>query len=57
MQGRRVRPHLGLQPRHSPCAEPVTHRLADAEGTQAPVCDGHAIAAREEVVGGRIEPL
>ncbi|MFD1937331.1 hypothetical protein ACFSKW_38265 [Nonomuraea mangrovi] len=52
-----MRPHLGLQPRHSPCAEPVTHRLADAEGTQAPVCDGHAIAAREEVVGGRIEPL
>ncbi|MET9341264.1 hypothetical protein [Nonomuraea sp. NPDC003804] len=29
----------------------------DAEGTQALVCDGHTIDARNRLTGGRIEPL
>ncbi|MEU4725774.1 hypothetical protein AB0G06_39750 [Nonomuraea dietziae] len=42
---------------NAPCAEPATHRLVDAEGTEALICDGHAIDARNRLIGGRIEPL
>ncbi|MEV4162140.1 pentapeptide repeat-containing protein [Nonomuraea dietziae] len=41
----------------TPCAELATHRLVDVEGNQALVCDGHALAARSELTGARLEPL
>lgn len=47
----------GYNRESSPCAEPTTHHLVDAEGTEALICDGHAIDARKRLIGGRIEPL
>ncbi|MGW5680508.1 hypothetical protein [Nonomuraea sp. NPDC003754] len=40
-----------------PCAEHATHRVTDAGGGRALVCDGHAVDARARLDGGRIEPL
>ncbi|MBB3724566.1 hypothetical protein [Nonomuraea dietziae] len=31
---------------NAPCAEPATHRLTDADGVEALICDGHAIDVR-----------
>ncbi|MEU4704724.1 hypothetical protein [Nonomuraea dietziae] len=39
------------------CAEPVTHRLIDAGEVETLVCDGHAVAARDQLVDARLEPL
>jgi hypothetical protein len=41
----------------SPCAEPVTHRVTDAEGTVHDVCDGHAIDCRERLIGATVTRL
>ncbi|GAA2769649.1 hypothetical protein [Nonomuraea dietziae] len=47
----------GYNETNTPCAEPATHRLTDADGVEALICDGHAIDARNRLIGGRIEPL
>lgn len=41
----------------SPCAEPVTHRVTDAEGTVNEVCDRHAIDCRERLIGATVTRL
>jgi hypothetical protein len=33
------------------------HRLIDADGVEALICDGHAIDARNRLICARIEPL
>ncbi len=40
-----------------PCDEPPAFRVIDAHGGQVLLCSGHAIAAREQIVGGRVELL
>ncbi|MFD9598584.1 hypothetical protein ACFWA9_38280 [Kitasatospora sp. NPDC059973] len=40
----------------APCPEPATHTVKADDGGRYGVCDGHAIAARTEVVGGEILP-
>lgn len=40
-----------------PCTEPVTHEVVDAEGGRRRLCEGHAVAARTEVIGGQVIPL
>lgn len=40
-----------------PCAEPVTHRVIDAEGQRLDLCDGHAIDARTRIIGATVSPL
>jgi hypothetical protein len=41
----------------SPCTEPVTHVLTDAEGGRLRMCAGHALDAGERIAGGRVEAL
>jgi hypothetical protein len=40
-----------------PCAEPVTHRVIDADGDRLDLCDGHAIDARTRIIGATVSPL
>ncbi|ADB73531.1 hypothetical protein [Geodermatophilus obscurus] len=40
-----------------PCAEPVTHRVVDADGEGIDLCDGHAADARVHLIGARVIPL
>jgi hypothetical protein len=40
-----------------PCAEPVTHRVIDAEGDRLELCDGHAIDASTRIIGATVTPL
>lgn len=40
-----------------PCPEPVTHAVTDADGVTSPVCDGHAVAARDLLVHGTVVAL
>lgn len=40
-----------------PCTEPAAFRVLDAGGREMLLCAGHAIAAREQVEGGRVEPI
>lgn len=40
-----------------PCDQPATHLVTDQEGCSERVCDGHARAARELLIGGRVDPL
>ncbi|MEU4332421.1 hypothetical protein [Nonomuraea dietziae] len=42
---------------NDPCAEPATHRPTDVDRAEALICDGHAIDARNRLIGGRVEPL
>ncbi|MFD8597653.1 hypothetical protein ACFV1L_21885 [Kitasatospora sp. NPDC059646] len=38
----------------APCPEAATHTVTADDGGCYVVCDGHAVAARSEIVGGRI---
>ncbi|MEU8378262.1 hypothetical protein [Streptosporangium sp. NPDC048865] len=40
-----------------PCPEPVRWMMLDQHGEGQPVCDGHAVFARKELIGGTVEPL
>lgn len=57
MPHRRVRPTLGLRPAEWPLSEPVTHYVTDTDGSTVEVCDGHAVAARDQLVCGTVVPL
>ena len=41
----------------TPCGEAVRWQLTDQHGVSEAVCDGHAAAARAQLVGARISPL
>jgi hypothetical protein len=40
-----------------PCTEPAAVRVLDALGGGGPMCHGHAMAAREQVVGSALVPI
>lgn len=40
-----------------PCTEPAVWRMCDQKGGEMRLCEGHAIAAREQVEGARLEPI
>jgi hypothetical protein len=40
-----------------PCLDPAAWRLWDLSGKEMLVCAGHALAARKQLVGARLEPL
>lgn len=39
-----------------PCPEPATHTVRADDGGRYGVCNGHAIAARAQLVGGQVLP-
>jgi hypothetical protein len=39
------------------CAEPALFRVIDLKGGDCELCAGHTIAAREELIGCRVETL
>ncbi|MEV4067176.1 hypothetical protein [Nonomuraea dietziae] len=41
----------------APCVDPVTHRLIEAGGVEALICGEHAVAACDQLVDARLEPL
>ncbi|GHH26003.1 hypothetical protein [Streptomyces rubradiris] len=41
----------------SPCGEPLTHRVADADGGSFLACTGHAMDASKRLVDGTVTPL
>lgn len=40
-----------------PCTEPVEYLVTDAEGGSGPMCAGHALDARERLIGAVVTPL
>ena len=40
-----------------PCAEPVTHRVINADGDRLDLCDGHATDAQARIAGATVIPL